>query len=115
MQARVAEELKKLQKIQSEVLNAAHEKIASSEAKSGSNADENNSFTLGKEVEEMRRKLQERKKVRDLPESVENARSEVIRCLRENDRRPLDCYQEVESFKAEVKKLEKTWVDKVTA
>lgn len=63
----------------------------------------------------MRKKLEERKTVRDLPENVETARSEVIRCLRENDRRPLDCWEEVERFKAEVKKLEKTWVDKVTA
>lgn len=90
----------------------AHEKITSSE-----NNDDNKvtSFSLGKEVDELRRKLEERKKVRELPESVENSRSAVIRCLREHDRRPLDCWQEVEDFKAEVKKLEKTWVDKVTS
>ncbi|KAH0594379.1 hypothetical protein MHUMG1_07729 [Metarhizium humberi] len=112
VQARVAEELKKLQKKESEALSVAHEKIASSE-----NSDENklSSFSLGKEVDDMRRKLEERKKVRELPESVENARGAVIRCLREHDRRPLDCWQEVEDFKAEVKKLEKTWVDKITS
>ncbi|KAG8408657.1 hypothetical protein J3458_019678 [Metarhizium acridum] len=112
VQARVAEELKKLQKKESEALKAAHEKISSSE-----HNDENklSSFSLGKEVDELRRKLEERKKVRELPESVETTRGAVIRCLREHDRRPLDCWQEVEDFKAEVKKLEKSWVDKITS
>ncbi|OAA47091.1 DUF1690 domain-containing protein [Metarhizium rileyi] len=112
VQARVAEELKKLQKKESEALNVAHEKIASAE-----NSDESklSRFTLGQEVDELRRKLGERKKVRELPEAVENSRSAVIRCLREHDRRPLDCWQEVEDFKAEVKKLEKSWVDKITS
>ena len=110
----MAAELQKLHKKESETLNAAHEKIASSQSKSGEDKGPT-SFSLGKEVDELRRKLDERKKIRDLPESVEKSRSKVIQCLRENDRRPLDCWQEVEDFKAEVKKLEKTWVDRVTS
>lgn len=35
--------------------------------------------------------------------------------MRDNDRRPLDCWEEVEKFKVEVKKLEKGWVNKVTS
>lgn len=70
---------------------------------------------MSKEVESLRARLEERKKVRQLPESLEQARSEVVRCLRENDRRPLDCWQEVEAFKEEVRRLEKGWVDKVIA
>jgi altered-inheritance-of-mitochondria protein 13 len=72
-------------------------------------------FTVSKQVGELRKKLEERKQVRALPEEVESARSEVIKCLTQNDRRPLDCWQEVENFKAEVKKLESKWVDKVTS
>lgn len=53
--------------------------------------------------------------MRELPDTVESARSEVIRCLRENDRRPLDCWKEVEKFKDEVRRLEKGWVDKVVS
>lgn len=112
IQARVGEELKKLLKTEPDALKLAHEKIAASE---GADDEGPTSFSLGKEVAELRRKLEERKTIRDLPESVDKARSQVIRCLRENDRRPLDCWQEVENFKAEVKKLEKTWVDKVTS
>lgn len=68
---------------------------------------------MKQEVEALRAKLAERKQVRALPEGVEKARGEVVRCLRENDRRPLDCWKEVEAFKEEVKRLEKGWVEKV--
>lgn len=66
-----------------------------------------------KEIEELERKLQTRKLVKEVPESVEVARSEVVRCLRENDRRPLDCWKEVQAFKEEVRRLEKGWVERV--
>ncbi|PNY29068.1 MICOS complex subunit mic19 [Tolypocladium capitatum] len=119
IQARVAEELKKLQQRESEALKLAYDETAPAEVGGGGDGKNAASgptrFTVGKEVEELRRKLEERKQVRALPDGVENARSEVIRCLRENNRRPLDCWQEVENFKAEVKKLEKGWVDKVTS
>lgn len=111
IQARVAEELKKLQRHESDALRVAHEKIASQAA--DEDATGSSRHTVSKEVEELRHKLEGRKQLRALPDGVENARSEVVRCLRENDRRPLDCWQEVENFKAEVKKLERGWVDKV--
>ncbi len=65
------------------------------------------------DVQELRKKLGQRKKFADIDESVEKARNEVVRCLRENDRRPLDCYKEVEKFKEEVRKLEGVWVEKI--
>jgi altered-inheritance-of-mitochondria protein 13 len=68
---------------------------------------------VSKEVEALKHKLETRRKVRDIPDSVEAARGEVVRCLRENDRRPLDCWREVEAFKEEVRRLEKEWVEKV--
>ncbi|KAH6887967.1 hypothetical protein B0T10DRAFT_489156 [Thelonectria olida] len=111
IQARVAEELKKLQQQEAEALKTAQEKLAAAEYKD----DGPTHHTVSKEIEEMRKKLEGRKQVRPLPDAVEGARNEVIRCLRENDRRPLDCWQEVENFKAEVKKLEKGWVEKVVS
>lgn len=69
--------------------------------------------TVSSEVDALRARLYKRKQLRPLPETVEKARSEVVKCLLENDRRPLDCWQEVEAFKEEVRRLEKNWVDKV--
>lgn len=70
---------------------------------------------MSKAIESLRAKLEERKQVRQLPDSLESARNDVVRCLRENDRRPLDCWREVEAFKEEVRRLEKGWVDKVVS
>lgn len=65
------------------------------------------------EVTELRKKLERRKRLADVDEGVDNAKSEVIRCLRENDRRPLDCYKEVERFREEVRRLESVWVENI--
>lgn len=41
------------------------------------------------------------------------SRQDVISCLRLNDRKPLDCWKEVEVFKREVRKLEENYVSSV--
>lgn len=68
---------------------------------------------MQKEIQELKRKLEERKKLQDVDSSVEHARESVVKCLRDHDRRPLDCYREVEMFKEEVRRLEGAWVEKV--
>jgi len=50
------------------------------------------------DVKELRKKLESRKKLADVDEGVEKAKSEVVKCLRANDRRPLDCWRG-ENFK----------------
>ena len=65
------------------------------------------------EVAALRSRLEGRRQLRPLPESVEKARADVVRCLSDNDRLPLDCYREVDAFKEEVRRLEKEWVDRV--
>ncbi|PHH65766.1 hypothetical protein CDD81_1493 [Ophiocordyceps australis] len=119
VQMLVADELKRQGKRETEVLREAHDKIAAAAAlvaeKKGDKDGGPSHSLVSQEVEALWQKLDERKKVRDLPEAVDKARNEVVRCLRENDRRPLDCWQEVQRFKAEVKGLEKKWVDKVAS
>ncbi|KAK1758491.1 putative duf1690 domain-protein [Echria macrotheca] len=113
IQARVAAELKRLRAEEAAALKEAQQRLSDSPDDTDKTA--LTRHAVSKEVEALRAKLQERKKVRELPESVEAARGEVVRCLRENDRRPLDCWREVEAFKEEVRKLEKGWVDKVVS
>lgn len=68
---------------------------------------------VAEEIKKLERALGERKVLKDLPKEVEDARSEVISCLRLNDRQPLNCWKEVEIFKREVRKLEEQFVGKV--
>lgn len=65
------------------------------------------------EIDDLRSKLDGRKKLAPLDEGVEKAKADVVGCLRLNDRRPLDCWKEVEGFKREVARLEEGFVDRV--
>ena len=60
----------------------------------------------------MKSKLSKRKKLEKTDPAVEKAKAEMIGCLRMNDRRPLDCWEQVESFKREVAKMEQKFVEK---
>ncbi|KAF8864623.1 DUF1690-domain-containing protein [Acephala macrosclerotiorum] len=122
IQARVAEELKSLQDRALKEFSDLQAKISSAEEKSSSeNQPKSAGDTLrelGREavqndVQQLRKKLEQRKKLADIDESIENAKGAVVKCLRDNDRRPLDCWKEVETFKQEVRRLEGSWVEKV--
>lgn len=66
-----------------------------------------------REIEQLRSKLESRKRLAALDERVERAKADVVSCLRLNDRRPLDCWKEVEGFKREVARLEEAFVERV--
>lgn len=121
IQARVAEELKQLQDRAAKDFQELQAKISAVEESSKKEQPKSSGDSLrelGREavqndVQQLRKKLEQRKKLADIDESVESAKNAVVKCLRDNDRRPLDCWKEVEAFKAEVRKLEGTWVEKV--
>jgi len=65
------------------------------------------------EIEKLKQQLGQRKVLHELPKNVEKARGDVISCLRLNDRKPLDCWKEVEVFKQEVRKMEEKFIGDV--
>lgn len=69
--------------------------------------------SLSSEIEQLRTRLDGRRKLLDLNEDVAKAKSDVVGCLKLNDRRPLDCWQEVDAFKREVAKMEAAFVDRI--
>lgn len=110
----MASELKKLQEKESAAVRAALEKASELPRDGGDDEKQQNSRQqVSKEVETLRARLEKRKQLRPLPDSVEAARGDVVRCLTENDRRPLDCWREVEAFREEVRRLEREWVERV--
>jgi MICOS complex subunit MIC19 len=48
-----------------------------------------------------------------MPKDVAKAREELVGCLRKNDRRPLDCWRQVEEFKESVGRMEREFVERV--
>lgn len=69
---------------------------------------------MNKDVAELRAKLEKRQKAAETGSDagVEKAKEGLVQCLRVNDRRPLDCWTEVEAFKREVARLEQRFVDR---
>jgi altered-inheritance-of-mitochondria protein 13 len=68
---------------------------------------------VASEIAALREKLAQRKKLHadsKADEDVEKAKSKLVTCLRANDRRPLDCWAEVEAFRTEVGRLEREFV-----
>ncbi|KAF3491382.1 uncharacterized protein GIQ15_00899 [Arthroderma uncinatum] len=68
---------------------------------------------VAKDIESLRESLASRPTIRKLDTELESAREGVVKCLRDNQKRPLDCWQEVDTFKREVARLEKEWVQKM--
>ncbi|KAI9737891.1 MAG: hypothetical protein M1834_009261 [Cirrosporium novae-zelandiae] len=112
IQSRVSSELQRLQSQISKDLQELSEKI-STEPATKSNGQDLSRTTVRKEIELLKSKLEGRKQVAELDKNVKKAKEDMVTCLRLNDRRPLDCWKEVASFKSEVAKLEKGFVDKV--
>lgn len=67
------------------------------------------------EIEALKEKLGRRRVKEEVvgDKGVKKAREEVVSCLRINDRRPLDCWKEVEAFRREVGRLEGAFLGKV--
>ncbi len=70
---------------------------------------------MQEEIEKLRGKLKERQLRTDImnDKEVNKAKEKVVTCLRVNDRRPLDCWKEVETFKKEVGRLEGAFIGRV--
>ena len=49
----------------------------------------------------------------ELDDGVSKARADVTSCLQLNDRRPLNCWEEVDAFKREVARMEAAFVDRI--
>ena len=88
------------------------EKISSAITPSSSQHKDRSNDSVSKEVAELRNKLERRKKLEQTDAAVEKTKEGLVQCLRVNDRRPLDCWEQVEAFKAEVAKLEQKFVDR---
>lgn len=127
IQSRVADELKRLEARESQRLKELEEQIAREPPRSeglgavtghdGAQLEQRRQQQLDqahiqREVAALRQRLQERKRRLDLDPGVKRAKDDVVTCLRTNDRRPLDCWREVEAFKREVARLEDAFVEK---
>ncbi|CAF9906997.1 MAG: hypothetical protein GOMPHAMPRED_004992 [Gomphillus americanus] len=115
IQNRVHTELSRLAEEQTKSLKELQDKISSETPAPSSKSPDLSRASVQKETEELKKKLAKRKLREDVvgDKNVEKAKDELVTCLRNNDRRPLDCWQEVEAFKNEVSRIEKRFLSRV--
>lgn len=129
IQSRVTSELSRLSASHSAALAELAERISTSEdsevpsgetssAKSVITGDQTGDLgreSVQKEIEGLKSKLRSRRIREDIikDNDVERAKEKLVGCLRLNDRRPLDCWEEVDTFKKEVGRLEKAFLGRV--
>ena len=136
VQTRLAAELEKIKAAEQKRLSDITAQLSSSEASASSSSPSSSSSSspststdtssspqssskqelstpkVSQEIAVLRQKLDSRKKVTEkLDEAIVSAQQDVVRCLREKQTRPLDCWSEVERFKAEVARLERKFVE----
>ncbi|KAI9828312.1 MAG: hypothetical protein M1832_002740 [Thelocarpon impressellum] len=117
IQARVAEELQRLQAREAQALRDLEDKISAEPASSDDGRKGGESSDLGRagvqrDIATLRQRLDGRRKLEELDRDVARAKDEVVQCLRTHERRPLDCWKEVEAFRKEVGRLERGFVDR---
>ena len=132
IQRRVAAELERLSNETSQQLSILSDSISAENSSESSPGSESSTAlptskdgtdkkqdlgrqSVQKEIDELKRKLRQRRIKEEVvgDKGVESAKDSVVKCLRENDRRPLDCWKEVEAFKREVGRLEKGFLGRV--
>jgi len=109
LQLKVSEELRKLSDKEGETLKKAEALLEDEE----SNSYRLDRSTVSHSISRLSDKLYTQSKTSSGEESLKIAESTVIHCLRLNDRRPLDCWKEVQEFKREVARLEENFVNKI--
>lgn len=100
---------------QTKSLKELQDKISAESPSNPTRSPDLSRANVQKEIEELKKKLAKRKLREDVTgdRQVEKAKNELVHCLRINDRRPLDCWKEVEAFKEEVGRVEKRFLSRV--
>lgn len=131
VQARVAAELERIRDQEAQRLAQLTERLTPTEAEPSQQEDssltskiadavtpsafkssDRSNASVSKEIADLKAKLERRKKLDNNDPVVDKAKESLVACLRINDRRPLDCWEEVESFKREVARLEHNFIDR---
>lgn len=67
--------------------------------------------SVAQEIARLREKLDKSRRLEKPDATVDKAKSELVACLRDNQQRPLDCWEQVETFKNEVSKYEARFME----
>ncbi|KAG0636070.1 hypothetical protein HOY80DRAFT_979371 [Tuber brumale] len=108
VQSRVESELQRLHSQESQILVDLESKLSASD-KDGDMKGLSRQQVQA-EIDALKERLERVPRMIKIDGEVERAREEVVKCLRLNDRTPLNCYKEVGEFKYQTRRMEKEFV-----
>ncbi|KAG0135856.1 hypothetical protein HOY82DRAFT_600008 [Tuber indicum] len=108
VQSRVESELQRLHSRESQILVDLESRLSESDKDGDTKG--LSSEQVQAEIDALKERLERMPRMIKIDGEVERARGEVVKCLRLNDRTPLDCYKEVEEFKNQTRRMEKEFV-----
>jgi len=111
IQERIKQELQKIQKESSESLKEALDKLTLLAEKKGSNKDGKDSISLKHKLEELKSKLDARPSRLQVDPPVMTSKEALVNCIVDNKDRPLNCWDEVEAFKNQIRAFEQKLQD----
>lgn len=105
MQQKVSEELAKVQYQAQEALAQAKKNLEEADKAEEAGVDGLSSSDLSAKFEALKNKFETSTYVTELDKDTNSVREQLVKCLQDNKGRPLDCYEEVEQFKAKLRAL----------
>lgn len=105
VQQKVSEELAKVQYQAQEALALAKKNLEQAEKNEVAETDSVSSSDLAAKFEALKTKFETSTYVTELDKETNSVRETLVKCLQDNKGRPLDCYEEVEQFKAKLRTL----------
>ncbi|KTW29712.1 hypothetical protein T552_00919 [Pneumocystis carinii B80] len=112
IQERVAVEIERLRSRERDILIEIEKELTRKNAKREKAQEKLNSFSLKDEMLKLEENTKGMFQIRDMNEKLLKKKEEVINCLKENERRPLNCDEIVKAFRKEVDLLKDEFVDK---
>lgn len=95
--------MKQIEKESSTALKEAFNKLPQPKQ---DDSDSTHASEIKQKLDEIKKKLESRPKRGQLDDETLQARNKVVECLKSNEGKPLNCWEEVETFKARVKAVE---------
>lgn len=109
IQERVAEELRRMAEQENDMMRQVEERLSTQSSDAATKAIARRE-EMQRLLQQVRAKAESQPKQVEMEPSTEKAREALVSCLRTYQNRPLDCWQQVEDFKSEVRKLEEKFI-----
>ncbi|KAG4301824.1 hypothetical protein PCANB_002015 [Pneumocystis canis] len=112
IQERIAVEMERLHAKERDILIEVEKELTKKNAQHEKAQEKLNSFNLKNEILDIERNINGLFRIKELDDTVLRKKNEVIQCLKQNEKRPLNCDEIIKEFRNQVHTLKDTFIKK---